>query len=89
MFSPSTKEHCESILQEFLIHEPKSQDKKNIFETLDNLLLIRFLAKILTKVESIDTNDDSDVHNVKCAVCEMEPIRRTDRYRCLECISPT
>ncbi|CAF1346629.1 unnamed protein product [Rotaria sordida] len=47
------------------------------------------LAKILTKFESIDTNDDSDVHNVKCAVCEMEPIRRTDRYRCLECISPT
>ncbi|CAF4347108.1 unnamed protein product, partial [Rotaria sordida] len=24
-----TKEHCESILQEFLLHEPKSQDKGN------------------------------------------------------------
>ncbi|CAF1308688.1 unnamed protein product, partial [Rotaria sordida] len=84
-----TKEHCESILQEFLLHEPKSQDKENISETLDDLLLMGILAKILTKVESIDTNDDSDIHNVKCAVCEMEPIRRTDRYRCLECISPT
>ncbi|CAF3986723.1 unnamed protein product [Rotaria sordida] len=84
-----TKEHCESILQEFTSHEPKRQDEENTSETLDDVSLMSILAKILTKVESIDINDDGDVHNVKCVVCEMEPIRQSDRYRCLECTSPT
>ncbi|CAF1280001.1 unnamed protein product [Rotaria sp. Silwood1] len=86
-----TKEYCESILHKFSPGESKRQienfSSENNSEHMNDLLLMSVLAKLLNKTESTDTYDDSDVHDAKCAVCEMQPIRQTDRYRCLECTS--
>lgn len=56
---------------------------------MDELVLVGILAKLINKSQLDDTNDDADIHDAQCSACRMEPIRNVDRYRCLECTSPT
>ena len=53
------------------------------------MFLMSILAKLISRSQSDDTSDGADVHDAECSACGMKPIRNVDRYRCLECTSPT
>ena len=51
-------------------------------DLVDDLILMRIFAKLLNPSES---DDSSDIHQVQCSACKINPIRHDDRFHCLEC----
>ncbi|CAF1383477.1 unnamed protein product [Rotaria sordida] len=60
-----TKEHCESILQEFLLHEPKSQDKGLVKEKISQNIVREIPIEIRNKKQQPISDEPL---NEKCRV---------------------
>ena len=53
---------------------------------INDMIIMRLLAKLLQMSNKrLDEYQAEDLHNVKCAACEVQPIVDLDRFHCLEC----